>query len=309
MSAVTADGIINAAERLAGVNITGSTDAGANGRVTVTVAGNSYRVTPGNDGTWTYKLTDADFSALGQGTGKTIVAAATDAAGNTGATTAATFDVDTVAPTLSPLSLLAGSDSGTKGDGVSNVATPQFSFATEAGLTYEGKVGSGAFVPLMAVQDGNAFKVAVPAGALTEGLNTITLRAKDVAGNAVERSVSYVLDTSAPALTVSSDQPSATVANIASGGILYTFTFDQPVTGFTAEDVVVTGGTRGTFSGVSSTVYTLEVNPTPGLEGALAVGVAANAAQDPAGNGSAAAQASSQAYDLRSPPVANPENR
>ena len=305
---VAGDGIINAAERLAGVNITGTTDAGTNGRVTVTVAGNSYRVTPGTDGTWTYRLTDADFNALGQGTGKTIVVAATDAAGNTGAPrTGTTFAIDTVAPTLSPLSLLTASDSGTKGDGISNVTTPQFGFSAEPGVMLKVKVGDGQFQDTLAVQDASGLKVSVPAGALAEGANTITLQARDGAGNLVERSAVYTLDTQGAVLSISDDEPGS--ANIAGGSVVYTFNFTQAVTGFTADDITVVGGTKGTFSGISATEYRLSVNPNPGFEGSLSVGVAANAALDEAGNGSTAAQATAQAVDTKAPTVTVSDDR
>ncbi|MCA2993707.1 Ig-like domain-containing protein, partial [Gemmatimonas sp.] len=308
VNAVAGDGIINAAERAAGVDITGTTDAGTGGRVTVTVAGNSYRVTPGTDGTWTYRLTDADFNALGQGAGKTVVVAATDAAGNTGAPrTGVTFAIDSAAPTLSPLSLLSASDSGTKGDGISNVTTPQLGFTADAGLTFKVKVGSGEFQDVTAAADGSGLKVTMPEGALVEGANTITLQAKDTAGNVVERSIVYTRDIEGAGLSISDDESG--VANIAGGSVVYTFNFTQPVTGFTADDITVVGGTTGTFSGISATEYRLTVNPNPGFEGSLSVAVATGAAHDVAGNGSAAAQAAAQAVDTKAPTVAITDDR
>ena len=309
INAVAGDGIINAAERAEGVIITGTTNAGEGSRLTVTVAGNSYRVAPAEGGQWAYRLSDADFTALGQGGDKTVVVAATDKAGNTGVTATRSFSVDTVAPTLSQVALVVGSDSGSKGDGISNVTTPEFSFSAEAGLSYLGRVGDGQPQVITPVQDGTGLKVTVPAGALAEGPNTLTLRAIDAAGNFTDRSATYVLDTSRPGLAITSDEAPQSVAAIAGGSVVYTFTFNQPVTGFGADDVAVTGGSKGTFSGLSPTMYRLEVTPDAGAEGVLGVSVAAGAAQDVAGNGSLAQQAAAQAFDFRVPTVDITDNR
>lgn len=100
------------------------------------------------------------------------------------------------------------------------------------------------------------------------------------------------VDTTQPTLTISNNVNTST----ATGPVLYTFTFSEPVTGFSASDITVTGGTQGTFTAVSSTSYTLSVVPTAGMAGTLNVSVASAAALDSAGNGSLSATAS-QAYD------------
>src|SRR5262249_7126789 len=55
--------------------------------------------TANGSGAWTYSLTAANITSLGQGTGLTVKASATDAAGNTSASlgTSSSFAVDTVA--------------------------------------------------------------------------------------------------------------------------------------------------------------------------------------------------------------------
>lgn len=110
-------------------------------------------------------------------------------------------------------------------------------------------------------------------------------------------------------LTITSDEPAYSMANIAGGSIIYTFNFDNAVIGFTADDVTVTGGRKGAFSGVSTTIYTLEVLPNAGAEGTLTVSVAANAAQDVDGNASMAQQAAPQVYDLLAPAAAITDDR
>ena len=88
--------------------------------------------------------------------------------------------------------------------------------------------------------------------------------------------------------------------------ILYTFTFNEAVTGFTVADVVVAGGTKaGAFaSGVDgSSVYTLVITPNAGFQGNLTVDVPAGVANDAAGNPNTAAPQSVQPVDTLAPSV------
>ena len=81
-----------------------------------------------------------------------------------------------------------------------------------------------------------------------------------------------------------------------------TFTFSENVTGFETGDVTVTNGTKGTFTAVSATVYTLVVTPSSGSD--LTVTVAANSATDSAGNtGPAAAVSATAVWDGDAPTV------
>src|SRR5204863_110426 len=69
-------------------------------------------------GNWTYTLTAGDLTTLGQGTGKTVTATATDVAGNvSGTITSATFAVDTAAPTAPTTPDLARSERRSVGKG------------------------------------------------------------------------------------------------------------------------------------------------------------------------------------------------
>jgi hypothetical protein len=63
------------------------------------------------------------------------------------------------------------------------------------------------------------------------------------------------------------------VDGTATGNITYTFRFDQPVTDFNVERVSVENGTKGTFTAVSGTQYTLVVTPNANFEGNLTVAV------------------------------------
>jgi hypothetical protein len=103
-------------------------------------------------------------------------------------------------------------------------------------------------------------------------------------------------DTTPPTVAITDSVSAAT----ATADVTFSFTFSEDVgTSFVAADVAVTGGTRGTFTRVASTLYTLVVTPTPQASGTILVTVAAGAFQDVAGNASTAAATASQAYDTR----------
>ncbi len=100
------------------------------------------------------------------------------------------------------------------------------------------------------------------------------------------------VDTTAPSLTVT-DNTSGT----ATGAVTYTFTFSEAVTGFDAADITLSAGTKGTFTTVTTSKYTLSVSPPVGT-GTYTLDVAAAAATDLAGNNSTAAAQNSQVYDI-----------
>ncbi|MBK6469392.1 MAG: hypothetical protein IPF94_01315 [Betaproteobacteria bacterium] len=100
-------------------------------------------------------------------------------------------------------------------------------------------------------------------------------------------------DTSGPVVTITDSVVDAT----ATGPVTFTFAFNEDVgTSFTADDVAVTGGTKGAFTRVSGTRATLVVTPTPNSTGTVQLSVAANAAVDARGNGNALTT-SQQAYE------------
>jgi len=108
--------------------------------------------------------------------------------------------------------------------------------------------------------------------------------AKDTAGN----------ESTAASKTLTSDRtaPTATIAAGASPAgqttIPFTINFNEDVTGFTADKVVVAGGTVSGFTAVSARMYTFTV--TPSGTGLVQVGLTAGSATDAAGNGNIATQ-------------------
>ena len=100
-------------------------------------------------------------------------------------------------------------------------------------------------------------------------------------------------DTTGPVITITDSVADA----VATGDVVFTFNFNEDVgTSFTADDVTVTGGTKGTFTRDSGTRATLVVTPTPNSTGTILVSVAASAALDAQGNGNALTT-SQQAYE------------
>ncbi|WP_212590308.1 Ig-like domain-containing protein, partial [Vibrio cidicii] len=134
---------------------------------------------------------------------------------------------------------------------------------------------------------------------LNDGTLTLSVIVTDSAGNSASAvTASSTLDTAAPTVTISDD-----TTGTATGEVLYTFTFNESVTGFTADDITVSGGTKGTFTAVSGTVYTLVVTPTANSTSNLTVDVAASVATDTAGNPNSAATQSVQVVDTALPSI------
>jgi hypothetical protein len=94
------------------------------------------------------------------------------------------------------------------------------------------------------------------------------------------------------------------VTGTALGAVTFTFTFSEDVgSTFTADAVTVSNGTKGTFTKVSATQYTLVVTPTAGSSGAVMVTVLANVVADLVGNKMPVAASITQSFDTRPPVV------
>jgi len=99
-------------------------------------------------------------------------------------------------------------------------------------------------------------------------------------------------DTAAPVVSITDD-----TAGTATSDVTYTFTFSEAVSNFTVDDIDITGGSKGAFNVVSGTEYTLVITPTDNSTTNITVDVAANVAQDAAGNDNLVAVQSVQAVD------------
>jgi hypothetical protein len=138
-----------------------------------------------------------------------------------------------------------------------------------------------------------------PAG---NGTVTVYIKANaahDAAGNVNTQSATLTrtFDSVRPTVTISSTAPNPT--NLSS--IPLTVTFSKAVTGFTISGVSVTNGIPGSLIG-SGTTYSFNVTPT--ANGTVTVNIAADVAQDAAGNGNFAAAPLTMTYDNIPPTVA-----
>ena len=121
--------------------------------------------------------------------------------------------------------------------------------------------------------------------------------AEDAAGNGNRAAEPLVIeaDLTGPEVEITSEAMGAV-----NGAFEVTITFSEAVTGFEQSEITVTNGTVSSFSG-SGTSYTVEI--TPSANGAVTVEIAANVAEDAAGNGNQAAGPFVIEADLEQPEV------
>ena len=142
-------------------------------------------------GAWSYTT-----AALANGA-HSLTATATDAAGNTGAASAAlAVTIDTTAP-VAPSITAFSTDSGTVGDGITNDNTLTLTGTAEANSTV--KVYDGATLLGSAVANGSG-AWSYTTAALTNGAHSLTATATDAAGNTgvASAALAVTIDTTAP---------------------------------------------------------------------------------------------------------------
>uniref|UniRef100_UPI0038F71CCD Ig-like domain-containing protein n=1 Tax=Enterobacter roggenkampii TaxID=1812935 RepID=UPI0038F71CCD len=93
------DDIVNAAEHGTPLVVSGTTDAPAGQKVTLTLNGKTYAATVQNDGTWSYTVSSADVTALADGGSYVINAQVSNTIGNS-ASDNHTVTVDLTAPSM-----------------------------------------------------------------------------------------------------------------------------------------------------------------------------------------------------------------
>ncbi|WP_372768537.1 Ig-like domain-containing protein [Pseudoalteromonas sp.] len=134
---------------------------------------------------------------------------------------------------------------------------------------------------------------------ISDGSVTIDIAeavAQDAAGNNNTAATTAVInvDISAPSTVIS--VPSSPQTTAFKG----TITFSESVVGFTQSDITTSNASLSDFTGSGDT-YSVTV--TPVSEGKVTLGVAANAAQDNAGNGNTASTTVTVDFDLTAPTV------
>ncbi|RSK46853.1 Ig-like domain-containing protein [Hymenobacter rigui] len=164
-------------------------------------------------------------------------------------------------------------------------------------LTTTGTLGSTPSVSSVS-GSGTTYTVTVNTGS---GDGTLRLNLDNASG--LTLSVSNVPYTSGEVYTIDKTAPTVVLSSttVTNGGttttspVSFTTTFSESVTGLIAGDVTVSNGTLSGFSG-AGTAYTFNVTPTGA--GTVTVNVAANVAQDQAGNGNTAATQYGFTYQL-----------
>jgi hypothetical protein len=254
--------------------LTGTVDNAA-ATVTVVVGGQTITATVTGT-TWTATLPNA----LAAGT-YDIQVTATDSQGNSGTTTATGgLVIDTTAPTAAVATTATSPTNDT-----SITFTVTFS-EDVTGFDQADLTVTGGTVASVTPVDGKTYTVVITPGG--DGTVSVTVNADaatDTAGNTstASNTASVVFDGTAPTPTVTADPADPTAAN----PILFTVTFDEDVTGFTAAGVAVTNGSVINFVATDARTYTFGV--VPNAPGTVTVSTTAGAATDTAGNASGAA--------------------
>lgn len=291
ISAVSGDGLVNAAERNAGV-VVGGTISEAGRPVTVELG--ATRIAATVSGTaWTATLPTAALPASGA---VTFGASFVTGAGLPSAPTSRTFTIDAVAPTVTIADNVAG---------IANAAVTYTFTWSEAPVGFGpdavGVTGGtkGTFVQVSAT--GFTLQVAPTANSIGEIVVTIAQgAATDGAGNPnvgpVVSRQPFKTDFAAPTLSFSENS-----GGLVRGPVTVTFTWSEPVTGFTADKVVVTSTngatTKGALTPIDARTYSMVLTPPATNRGTISLSVAAGAVRDAADNASASAFALNLEYD------------
>lgn len=200
INTIAGDDVINASEKGADVQITGTSDQPANTAITVTLNGQNYTTTTDASGNWSITVPASAVTALGQAN-YTVTAAVTSDIGNS-ATASHNVLVDSALPGVT----------------INSVATDDIINAAEAGVaqTISGQVTGAAVGDTVTVtlggntytttvQAGLSWSVSVPAAdvtALGSGSQTITAAITDAAGNIGNGTHTVTVDLVLPTINI-----------------------------------------------------------------------------------------------------------
>lgn len=286
IAVVSGDDLVNAADRSAGVVVSGTLSE-ADRPVTVEVG--VIRIGAQVSGTsWTATLPSTALPTTGT---VTFGASFVTGAGIPSAPTNRTITVDAVAPTVT----VTDNVSGTANGAVTYTFTwsePPTAFGTDAVVVSGG--AKGVFSQVSATTF--TLQVAPPVNSIGDIALTLAQGAAlDGAGNPsagpVTTTQPYKTDFTPPTLDISDNS-----GGLASGPVTVTFTWTEPVSGFTVDDVVVTNAATSAFTTVNSRTYTVVLTPAA-VRGAIGVSVPVAAVRDAADNASTAAFARTIDFD------------
>ncbi|MCN3258245.1 Ig-like domain-containing protein [Escherichia coli] len=235
INAITADDVINAAEKGAALTLTGSTSGVEAGQtVTVTFGGKTYTASVAANGSWSTTVPAADMAALRDGDAS-AQASVSNVNGNNATTTHA-YSVDASAPTVA-INTIAGDDILNAAE-AGAALTITGSSTAEAGQTVTVTLNGENYTGT--VQTDGSWSVGVPASvvsALANGTVTINASVTDAAGNS--GSATHLV-------TVNTGLPSITFNAISGDNVLNADEKGQPLT--------ISGSSTGLATGAQVTV-------------------------------------------------------
>ncbi|MGV3638996.1 MAG: cadherin-like beta sandwich domain-containing protein [Adhaeribacter sp.] len=207
----------------------------------------------------------------------------TDAAGNS---STVSFDLDLTAPTGTLV--INGGAAITNATAVNLAITTQDNISTDFMRFSTDRTNWSDWEAA-----GTAKAFTLPAG---EGLKTVYLQLRDVAGNISEAAIQddILLDQQEPAVAVSG--PAADSVNAA---FQVNITFNEEVSGFEKEEILVINGEVTGFTRLNAREYAAEI--LPAAEGPVSVQVAAGKARDAAANANTASNTLSREFDVTVP--------
>nr|WP_249437730.1 Ig-like domain-containing protein [Escherichia coli] len=200
INAITADDVINAAEKGAALTLSGSTSGVEAGQtVTVTFGGKTYSATVAANGSWSTSVPAADMAALRDGD-VSAQASVSNVNGNSATTTHA-YSVDASAPTVT-INTIAGDDILNAAE-AGAALTITGSSTAEAGQTVTVTLNGTNYTGT--VQTDGSWSVSVPSAdlsTLTASNYTVNAAVSDKAGNPASVNHNLTVDTSVPVVTI-----------------------------------------------------------------------------------------------------------
>ncbi|EEC9769644.1 Ig-like domain-containing protein [Escherichia coli] len=200
INAITADDVINAAEKGAALTLSGSTSGVEAGQtVTVTFGGKTYSATVAANGSWSTSVPAADMAALRDGDAS-AQASVSNVNGNRATTTHA-YSVDASAPTVT-INTIAGDDILNAAE-AGAALTITGSSTAEAGQTVTVTLNGTNYTGT--VQTDGSWSVSVPSAdlsTLTASNYTVNAAVSDKAGNPASVNHNLTVDTSVPVVTI-----------------------------------------------------------------------------------------------------------
>ncbi len=278
--------VVNSTVATGGLVVSGTGEAGT--VVALTLGGTTRNLTVNAAGAWTTTFTAAQLPADGQAS---ISAIAQDAAGNQSAASTRPVAIDLTPPVLTMAASAPAAGTG--------AFTVTFTFSepvtgfTAADVAVTNGTAAATLTPLPGGQSYALVITPTAGSAAPVRVSVPAAAAADTAGNpTAAATLTQSVDTIAPTLTITDN-----ATGVATGPVTFTFTFSEPVVGFTASNLNVTGGTAGPLvAAPGGTRYTMVVTPPADSTGTIVVTAPRDSARDAAGN-SSVADRNSQPYN------------